>query len=149
MIDGVIITPLKRIPDERGLVMHIIKKTEPGYIDFGEVYCSCVYPGVVKGWHIHNRMTLNYVVIVGMIKFVLFDDREESLSRGETMEIFIGEQNFQRITVPPRVWNGFKGIGDKMAMVINTADIVYDPTEIQRCDPHNNIISYDWSRKDG
>ena len=94
-------------------------------------------------------MGLNYAVIVGMIKLVLFDDREESASQGETMELFIGEQNYQLVQIPPLLWNGFKGIGEKTAIVANCATEPHDPEEIVRKDPYCADIGYDWTRKDG
>ena len=149
MINGVKITILKRIPDDRGTIMHIMKSYESDYNTFGEVYCSTVFPEVVKGWHIHSKMTLNYVVIKGMIKFVLHDLRENSTTKGETQVVYMGEKNYARVTVPVGVWNGFKGIGTKEAFVINFTDIPHDPDEIKRMDPHNNdLIDYDWATKD-
>lgn len=76
MIDGVKITPLLQIHDERGSVMHMLKSTDSAFEQFGEIYFSGVYPDVVKAWHIHSKMTLNYAVPVGKIKFVLYDDRK-------------------------------------------------------------------------
>ncbi len=119
MIKGVKIKPLKKIPDERGLIMHMIRRDDPDFTRFGEIYFSMVYPGVIKGWHLHTKMTLNYAVIQGMIKLVLFDNRKGSPTRGEIMEIFTGEDNYALITIPPQVWNGFKGIGTKPAIVAN------------------------------
>jgi len=149
MIKGVKIATLKRIPDDRGSIMHIMKSSEPDYNTFGEVYCSTVFPGVVKAWHIHSKMTLNYVVVQGMIKFVLHDLRENSKTKGETQVVYMGEKNFVRVTVPVGVWNGFKGVGTKEAFVINFTDIPHDPHEIARMDPHNNdLIDYDWATKD-
>lgn len=148
MIEGVIVTTLDRSPDDRGCVSHIMKITDSEFTEFGEVYCSSVYPGVVKGWHLHNKMTLNYVVISGLIRFVLYDDRQESSTRGVIHEIYMGDRNYVRVTVPPRVWNGFKGLGSKESFVINFTDLAHDPEEIQRCDPHGDLISYDWSDKD-
>ena len=147
-IAGVVITPLKRFPDERGMVMHMMKATDAEFKGFGEVYCSSIYPGVVKGWHYHEKVTLNYVVLKGMIKFVLFDEREGSPSKGVIQEIFMGEQNYVRVTVPPGIWNGFKGIGAGEALVCNVIDQPHDDAETRRCDPHDNHIPYDWSRKD-
>jgi dTDP-4-dehydrorhamnose 3,5-epimerase len=82
MIDGVILTPLRQIFDERGKVMHMLREDSPVFSRFGEIYFSCTHPGVVKAWHLHKEMTLNYAVIYGEIKFVLFDDRPESTTRG-------------------------------------------------------------------
>ena len=128
MINGVIVTPLRRIPDDRGKIMHIMKSSDQDFHSFGEVYCSTVYPGVVKGWHLHKEMTLNYVVLKGKIKFVLYDGRKDSSTYGETQEIYIGEDNYVRVTVPPFVWNGFMGLGLEEAFVINFTDIPHSPT---------------------
>jgi len=147
MIEGVIITPLKRIPDERGAVMHILKSSDPAFQGFGEVYCSTVYPGVVKGWHLHKRITLNYVVIRGTIKFVLYDGRAGSSTHGEVQEINMGDRNYVRVTVPPGVWNGFQGVGHDEAYVINITEMPHDPSEIERTDPFTKDIPYSWPLK--
>lgn len=148
-IDGVKITPLRRIADERGMILHMLRADQPHFQKFGEIYFSAVYPNVVKAWHIHHEMTLNYAVPVGMIKFALYDDRANSPTRGQLMELFIGEANYCLVTVPPMVWNGFKGIGEKMALVANCATLAHDPAEIERCDPFENQIPYDWNLKHG
>lgn len=144
MIDGVVVTPLMQLADERGKIMHMLKRTDGVYREFGEIYFSCVYPDVVKGWHVHDRMTLNYAVPFGRIKFVLYDDRPGSPTRGEVQEMFLGEEHYQLVTVPPRVWNGFKGVGTQMAIVANCASIPHDPDEIRRLDPEDPSIPYDW-----
>lgn len=147
MIEGVRVRPLRQITDERGAILHMLRADAPDFEQFGEVYFSMVYPGVIKGWHIHDRMTLNYAVPVGTIKLVLYDDREGSPSRGELIEIVLGERNYQLVTVPPRVWNGFKGVGTEAALVANCATIPHDPDEIHRLDPFDPKIPYDWALK--
>ncbi len=147
MIDGVKINPLKQILDERGKIMHMLRSDDNHFIQFGEIYFSCVYPGVVKGWHIHKKMVLNYAVPQGHIKFVLFDDRNNSPTKGEIQEIFLGPDNYCLVTIPSMVWNGFKGIGTEMAIVANCASIPFDPDEIDRLDPYNKKIPYDWRIK--
>jgi len=144
MINGVKLTQLKQLLDERGKVMHMLRADSDGFTGFGEIYFSCVYPGAVKAWHLHKRMTLNYAVPHGNIKFVLYDDRENSPTRGELQEIFLGPDNYCLVTVPPRVWNGFKGIGPTMAIVANCASIPHDPAEIDRLDPFSPDIPYSW-----
>ena len=147
MIDGVNITPLKQIPDERGKIMHMLRSDAPHFIGFGEIYFSCVYPGAIKGWHLHRRMTLNYAVPHGNIKFVLYDGRADSPTRGELQEIFMGPDNYLLVTVPPLVWNGFKGIGTSPAIVANCATIPHDPSEMDRLDPFDPSIPYNWEIK--
>lgn len=147
MIDGVLIHPLKQIPDERGKVMHMLKNTDPHFEKFGEIYFSAVFPGVIKGWHLHSRMTINYAVVTGMIKLVLFDDRPNSATRGTIEELFIGDSNYCLVRVPPGIWNGFKGMGTAPAIVANCATIPHDPDEIERLDPFSKKIPYDWALK--
>lgn len=149
MIEGVELVPLRRIPDERGFIMHMMRSDDPRFDRFGEIYFSCVYPGAIKAWHIHRVMTLNYAVVSGMIKLVLYDDREKSRTRGEIMEIFVGDLNYVRVTVPPLVWNGFKGYGVGPAIVANCATHPHDPEEILREDPFTDKIPYDWSLRHG
>ena len=147
MIEGVVVHPLKQMPDERGKVMHMLKATDAHFERFGEIYFSMVYPGVVKGWHRHSRMTINYAVVTGTTKLVLYDDRAGSSTRGRIEELFIGESNYSLVRVPPMVWNGFKGIGTKPAIVANCATIPHDPEEIERLDPSGDRIPYDWGLK--
>ena len=144
MIDGVIITPLFQIADERGKVMHMLKSTDAAFQTFGEIYFSCVFPDAVKAWHFHDKMVLNYAVPHGRIKFVLYDDRPDSPTKGEVQELFLGEENYWLVTVPPKVWNGFKGIGIEMAIVANCAGIPHDPSEIHRREPTDPYFPYNW-----
>lgn len=144
MIEGVLIHPLKQIPDERGKIMHMLREDDPHFERFGEIYFSNVYPGVVKAWHYHTEMTLNYAVIYGTIKLVLFDDRQESSTYNELMELFIGEGNYALVKVPPKVWNGFKGVGLTHSIVANCSTIPHRPDEILRMDPFENHIPYKW-----
>jgi dTDP-4-dehydrorhamnose 3,5-epimerase len=148
-IHDVQVTPLRRIPDERGAVFHMLREDSPVFERFGEIYFSTVYPGVVKGWHMHSRMTLNYAVPVGMIKLVCYDERPDSPTRGAVQELHVGELNYVLVTIPPHVWNGFKGEGTGPALVANCATIPHDPEEIERVDPFDNEIPYDWSLRHG
>ena len=147
MIDGVEVIPLKQIPDERGKIMHMLRSDDPHFEQFGEIYFSVVYPGVIKGWHIHREMTLNYACVYGTIKLVLYDDREGSRTRGQLQELFIGESNYALVKIPHGVWNGFKGVGTVAAIVANCSTIPHDPQEIDRLDPFDSSIPYDWSLK--
>jgi dTDP-4-dehydrorhamnose 3,5-epimerase len=149
VVDGVEIIPLRQIPDERGKVMHMLRADAPHFEEFGEIYFSVVEVGAIKAWHLHERMTINYAVPHGRIKLVVYDDREGSPTNGELEEIFLGEANYSLVTVPPFVWNGFKGIGEHAAIVANCATIPHDPGEIVRLDPFSDKIPYDWAIKHG
>ena len=146
MIDGVAIHPLRQIPDERGKIMHMLRRDDPHFEQFGEIYFSCIYPSVIKGWHLHTRMTLNYAVIVGRIKLVLYDERQASPTQGRVQEILTGDEAYMLITIPPGIWNGFQGLGATPSIVANCATEPHDSAEIERIDPRSPRIPYDWDR---
>lgn len=149
MIEGVTIIPLRTILDERGMVRHMLKKTDPHFKQFGEIYFSVIFPNAIKAWHVHRKMELNYAVVSGNIKLVLYDARENSKTKGEIQEIFMGEDNYVLVTVPPHVVNGFKAIGNEKAIVANCATIPHDPDEIERFDPFDKGIGYTWDLRNG
>ena len=144
MIEGVQVLPLRRIADERGTIFHMLKKTDPHFIEFGEVYFSSIYPGVVKGWHRHRDMTLNYACVFGRVKVVLYDDRAASPSLGEVTEVFLGPDHYALVIIPPGIWNGFKGMSDPYAILANCCTHSHDPARSERLDPFENPIPYDW-----
>lgn len=144
MIHGVTITPLRIIADHRGAVMHMLRADDPLFDCFGEIYFSMVLPGAIKGWHRHRLMTLNYAVPVGRILLALYDDRADSPTRGEVQAIPMGEGHYVRVSVPPFVWNGFTGLAPGPSYVANCATHPHDPEEIERIDPRDPSIPFDW-----
>jgi len=150
MIEGVKIHKLKQIPDERGKIMHMLRSDDEHFEKFGEIYFSIVNPGVVKAWHIHREMTLNYACVSGMVKLVLYDDRPQSGTLWDMQEIFIGEDNYVLVTIPPGIWNGFKGISVAPSMVANCATLPYEEIEISRMSPRaDGTIPYNWEVRHG
>jgi len=149
MIEGVQVVPLRRIPDERGTIYHMLRCDDPHFRQFGEIYFSHIYKDVVKGWHHHREMTLNYACIFGRIKLVLYDDREQSPTRGELMELFLGPDNYSLVIIPPEVWNGHKGMSDPYAIVANCCTHPHDPSRSTRMDPFGDTIPYDWGVRHG
>ena len=149
MIEGVRIVPLKQILDERGKVMHMIKVSDPHFIKFGEIYFSVCFPGVIKAWHKHTSMTLNNAALFGKAKLVLYDAREDSKTKGELMELFIGEDNYCLVQIPPGIVNGYKAYGEKPVILANCATEPHRPEEMIKIDPFVNDIPYDWRLQHG
>ena len=136
-----LITPLDVIHTPGGNVMHAMKESSAGYLGFGEVYFSKVDKGIIKAWKRHKKMTLNLVVPVGKIRFVLYDNRK--LTNGRFQEVIISKENYCRLTIPPMVWLGFQGLSDDGSMLLNIANIEHNPGEIDRLEVDK--INYDWS----
>lgn len=151
MIEGVKVKKLRVIPDDRGRVMEILRNDDELFENFGQVYLSTTYPGVVKAWHYHKLQKDNFACIKGMVKLVLADTRDESPTKGEINEFYIGEQNPLLVQVPIGVYHGWRCIGTEEAYVINipTKAYNYDEPDEYRLQAHNDgIINYDWSVKD-
>jgi dTDP-4-dehydrorhamnose 3,5-epimerase len=146
-IDGVTVVPLRRIPDERGTIYHMLRRDDPHFIQFGEIYFTSIYRDAIKGWHRHREMTLNYACISGRVKLVLYDDRAGSATRGSVQERFLGPDDYSLVVIPPGVWTGMKGLTD-VALVANCATHPHDPGRTERLDPEDPSIPYDWRRKD-
>ncbi len=145
MIHDVVTYPLRQIFDERGKVMHMLREDSCQFKQFGEIYFSTVNPGAIKAWRLHKLMTLNYAVVHGHIKLVLYDDRYDSPSYGVIQELFISPENYQLITIPPLIWNGFKCVGPQTALVANCATIKHSNSDILRLPFDDKSIPYGWS----
>ena len=135
-LNEICVTPLKRISVTGGDVLHAMKKSDPGYVDFGEAYFSMVEFGAIKAWKRHLQMTLNLVVPIGEVQFVLID------SVGLIREERIGEGHYARLTIPPGIWFGFQGVSKKTALLLNIADIEHSPDEVER--KELDEVKYDW-----
>ena len=143
-IEGVKLTHKKIIPDERGSIRHMLKCTDEEFLNFGEVYFSSAYPGVIKGWHQHTKQTQNYCVIKGMIKLVLYDNRKNSETYKELNELFIGDKNYSLVTIPPGIINGYKNICTEEVILANCSDLPHEPGEMIRYNPSDSFIPYNW-----
>ena len=124
ILEGVEVTPLKKIHHPRGDVYHALKCTEDSFTQFGEAYFTSVHQNDVKGWKQHTKMVMNLVVPIGEVGFYFYNDE---ISKGISVEV--GPSNYVRVTVQPGIWMAFKGIGHELNLVLNIASIIHDPTE--------------------
>jgi len=137
------LSPLKMVDVMGGDVFHAIKSTDNTFHGFGEAYFSSVDYKFVKGWKRHSKMYMNLIVPVGEVRFVAFDDREDSSSRGVFQEVILSLGNYQRLTVPPCVWLGFQGMSMGENILLNIASIPHDPRESDTL-PLDDI-GYSWN----
>jgi len=131
-IEGLLVTSEKIISTIGGDVFHAMKNSDVGYAGFGEAYFSTIEPNAIKAWKRHHEMTLNLLVPIGKIKFVLYDDRAHSPTKGGFQLVTLSTESYQRLTVPPMVWIGFQGRGKERSTLLNIANIKHDPSEIDR-----------------
>jgi dTDP-4-dehydrorhamnose 3,5-epimerase len=141
-IEGVILTPLMKVSHPKGDVYHAMKKSDNGYAGFGEVYFSTIKSGEIKGWNKHKRMTLNLVVPVGKVIFIIYDGREKSVTKGKFFKVMLSLYNYQRLTVPSGLWLAFMGKSNGPNLILNIADMEHDSEEIEKLDLDQ--IDYNW-----
>lgn len=145
-IDGVVVTPLKLLPNERGRLMEVQRSDDPGFRGFGQVYVTQSFNGVVKAWYRHARQVDQIAAISGLAKLVLFDSREDSASKGSVNEIVFGELAPKLVLIPPGIWHGFKAIGqgDSLFLHLNTVPFNPDAPDEERVPADDPSIPYRW-----
>jgi dTDP-4-dehydrorhamnose 3,5-epimerase len=144
-INGVIITELRQITDERGSVLHMLRCDAPEFIRFGECYFSEVLPGAVKAWKKHRAQTQNFAVPVGRIRIVIYDDRVASISRGQLQVLELGRPDaYLRVRIPPGLSYGFACISAVPALLANCTDLPHDPTDGELQNEDDPSIPYSW-----
>jgi dTDP-4-dehydrorhamnose 3,5-epimerase len=144
MIQDVKILDLKIISDDRGKIMHMMRSDSPAFKKFGEIYFSTIYKNVVKGWHLHLKSTLNYACIKGKIKLVLFDDRKDSKTKNKYQEIILSPEKYFLVSIPPNIWNGFKGLDSNESIIANCLDNPHDEKEMVRKDSSDKYFNFKW-----
>jgi dTDP-4-dehydrorhamnose 3,5-epimerase len=143
LIEGVFFEPLQQIKDDRGAVFHHLKHTSPSFKGFEEVYISKTFPGKIKAWKKHLKMTQNFCVPVGCFKFVLFDDRDGSTTFNICNEFRIDDdKDYQLLSIPPNVWYGFQCLSDSSSIIVNLTNLAFDATEVIKLDINNQVIPY-------
>lgn len=143
-IAGVSVIPLTKFEDHRGKLLKMIRRTDPYFTEFGEVYFSTVNPGVIKGWKIHDRMGESFAVPYGNIQLVLYDARPNSPTVGSLMDITIGENNYCLVKIPPQVWYGFRSVVQHPSMIANCADMPHEPGEGHTAELSSGVVPYQW-----
>ena len=141
-IEGIVLTDLKMINHPQGNIYHAMKKGDKGFEGFGEAYFSTINKNEIKGWKKHLRMTMNIIVPVGEVTFVLFDDRGNSKSVNNFFSVMLSPSNYYRLTVPPGIWHAFKGHNHDVNLILDVADMIHQPDEIIRANIHD--IHFEW-----
>ena len=148
LIDGIIVTPLKQIEDNRGAVFHILRNDSKQFSGFGEAYVSKINSGIIKAWKFHKEMTQNFSVPKGGLKLVVYDGRTESPTFGLLNEFFLDpNNNYKLITLPPQIWYGFQCISNEHCLLVNIANLVHNPSESLSEEISASKIEYNWNKK--
>ena len=144
LLEGVNITPLKIIENEKGNILRGLRSDEDLYNGFGEAYFSKIKYNTIKGWKLHKEMTMNLIVPIGKVKFVFFDGREKSKTNGKFFEHILSKEKYSRLTISPNIWFGFMGLDEEESLILNLSNIIHNDNEIVTKTIEE--ISYDWKK---
>ncbi len=162
LFDGVVLKKLQKFEDNRGWLCEIYREDEIDYkiskttqsavgphIDLVEKesiefdvyrpvmsYISMTNPGITRGPHEHKYQT-DFFVFVGPGEFTIYlwDNRKQSSTYGQYMEITAGEDNPMYIIVPPGIVHGYKCTSETPAWSINLPDKLYKgPGKLEEID---------------
>lgn len=142
IIQGILLSPVKKINHENGDLFHIIRNFDEGFNGFGEAYISTIKHNEIKAWKRHIKMTANMVVPHGIVKMIIFDDRPQSTTNGVFNEFILSVDNYYRLTIPPNLVYGFMGLDKNINMIINVASISHDPKE--QINYSKDYLKYNW-----
>ena len=144
-IDGVVLTELRQIHDDRGAILHMLRYDSTDFTQFGECYFSEVLPGAIKAWKYHYKQTQNITVPSGRIRLVIYDVRDNVATKNNLFTVEIGRpDDYLRIKIPPCVWYGFTCISSIPALLVNCSDIPHTPGESNMIDKNSSNIPYQW-----
>lgn len=145
MIEGLLKKELKQINNKKGDVLHMIRNDDPDFNSFGECYFSEIKSGSIKAWKFHSLQTQNIAVPIGLVLVVIYDTRTGSSSKNVVNKIILGRPNdYTRLTIPPKLWYGFKCISQKDALIVNCCDMPHNPNESTKINYDSNEIPYSW-----
>jgi dTDP-4-dehydrorhamnose 3,5-epimerase len=145
MINGVEVRDLQTHRDERGFFREIVRVQDDIFAEgFGQWSHSLMYQGVIKAWHMHAKQVDWWYVGGGVLKVVLYDNRPESETHGELMELMMGEgQDAALLKIPPGVAHGCKCMSGPANLFYITSR-TYDPDDEGRIAHDDPVIGYDW-----
>ena len=144
-IEGIIVQPLMQIADNRGSVLHMMRRDSELFTQFGEVYFSEILSGKVKAWKRHKQQTQNLTVPVNNIRLVIYDNRPSSSTHGKIEEYELGRpDHYCLVHIPPMLWYGFQALGGETALIVNCADQPHDPNDTESLSSDSNEIPYQW-----
>ena len=127
-IEGVVIEKLLKFSDERGFLVETFRMDNlPDGLKPVMSYISYTKPGIARGPHEHlKQIDIFCFMGPGNFKIKLWDNRKESKTFRNVMEIVGEEDNIIRVIVPPGVVHGYKNISKGVdGMVLNYPDKLY------------------------
>jgi dTDP-4-dehydrorhamnose 3,5-epimerase len=141
-IDGVVVKQLVTFADERGFFREVIRETDGFFEKFGQWSHSLMYAGTAKAWHIHQKQT-DWWYVIGEVKVALYDTRQRSATKGQLIELLMGDLHANCLKIPPGVAHGCRALDTSHLLYLTSS--IYDPDDEGRIPHDDPSIGYDWT----
>jgi dTDP-4-dehydrorhamnose 3,5-epimerase len=142
LIEGVEVKELVTHSDERGFFREIIRESDPFFERFGQWSHSLMHAGTAKAWHHHQRQT-DWWYVIGTVKAALYDLRPDSPTKGNLMELFMGDRFARCLKIPPGVAHGCRALEQSHLLYVTSN--VYNPDDEGRIPHDDPELGYDWT----
>lgn len=125
-IDGLdLVKPVQHV-DNRGVVFEVYNGDPVRFPDpVVWIYQTSVYPGVIKGWFVHDEKIDRYSLSSGALLACFYDDRPDSPTRGNSVHTMLHPRGVRQLTIPAGVWHLIANIGHEDAELINLPTTPY------------------------
>ncbi len=119
-IDGLELRKPVQHVDNRGIVFEIYDADPVKFPDpVVWAYQTSVYPGVIKGWFVHDEKIDRYSLASGALLACFYDDRPDSPTRGNSVQAMLHPRGVRQVIIPTGVWHLIANIGDVDAELVN------------------------------
>ncbi len=147
-IQGVLFRETKNILTERSVVRECYRKDWALHErEIKHIIAVSSWPRQIMGWHKHLIQTDHVFVVKGTFKAVLFDDRDESATRGDIYVTQLGDMRPGVLVIPPGIWHAFETLTMEPATLLNYFDreYQYDDPDEYKLPLHTQDIPYSFS----
>lgn len=145
-IEGLRIHPLEKKEGDSSVVYKITTLAYPFHKNFQEIYCSHLRPYKIRGWYKNDNAAQNLMVMRGAIKFVVYDSRHSSTTKGNCLEVILNSSAFCCLHLPEALWYSFGDTTGEEAYIINCLPLAYEAIKKESLPIHSNLIPYSWGK---
>ena len=147
LIQDVQVKELRRISDDRGYLMEMLRSDWPEFEAFAQSYVTACYPGAVKAWRYHKKQWDHFVCVQGIARVALYDPRKNSSSKGSVNEFRLDASPPVLMKIPPFVYHDFSAEGGQTTLIVNfpTELYNYENPDEYRVPYDDPSIPYDWN----
>ena len=151
-IEGINIRSQVTLEDKRGElfeVYNLLWEFHPDPLVY--VYQAIIRPGAIRGWVVHEEQDDRIFVSIGVLRWVLYDNRPTSPTYKLLNEFIFSEKNRTLFNIPKGVVHAAQNIGNSDALFTNmpTKPYRHENPDKYRLPLKNDIVPFDFDQAPG